>query len=65
MEKVGPKVRKKILDDLERQKMKKQKGGRNINEVDSSHKPGASDSISAISKDSEERIVASILRGVM
>jgi hypothetical protein len=57
-------VRKKILDDPERQKLKKQKAERHVNEVDSSNRnPG--DNASVISKESEERMVAAIIRGVM
>jgi hypothetical protein len=57
-------VRKRILDDPEHQKLKKQKAERHVNEVDSINRnPG--DNASVISKESEERMVAAIIRGVM
>lgn len=58
--------RKKILDDPERQKLKKQKAERSINAVKNGGKvSGSDDATSVISKDSEERMVAAIIRGVM
>ena len=59
-------VRKKILDDPERQKLKKQKNDRNINAVNTnSGGSGGSEAASVMSKESEDRMVAAILRGVM
>ena len=59
-------VCKKILDDPERQWLKKQKEARSVNEIDSRRGPSKeADAASIISKESEEWMVAAIIRGVM
>lgn len=63
--KLDPDVRKKILDDPERQRIKKQKLSRNVNEVDTNRNTSGTDASSSMSKESEERMVAAIIRGVM
>lgn len=64
--KLDSEARKKILEDPERIKLKKQKEACKVNEVDSKRNSGAGmDAASVISKESEEeRMISAIIRGV-
>jgi hypothetical protein len=64
--KLDPEARKKILEDPERIKLKKQKEARKVSEMESTQNANAgTDAASVISKESEERMISAIIRGVM